>query len=358
MPAPVRDIIASPTTAQVQVKLEPTYNAFNSLVMLSGLGDWVVKTDDAMSKKERARHELVIIGFYFAAMPDRSWPSFPDYLDHLDSMSPVALRDKLLDAYETMPCMGDVEGLKLGAAEALESVGNYLEFLGQRFTPEHVDEKLESEAYSYVIDPPAMKGLIIDHLRDMWETHLKVEWERVKPMLLDAVAAFEQVDYGNMERLEIVQFITGQELTHEYWISMIEEAEQLVFVPSAHVGPYLGKFSSGDVHGIIFGARLPEGTQYYAPDLSRTEILVLLNALADDTRLRILKLVAEEGELRSQEIMRELELSQSATSRHLKQLSATGFLTERRCEGAKCYNLNDERVDDTIHALSGFLASG
>jgi DNA-binding transcriptional ArsR family regulator len=127
-------------------------------------------------------------------------------------------------------------------------------------------------------------------------------------------------------------------------------------VPSGHVGPYLGKFMVGDAFAIVFGARLPEGIQYDAPDLSRAEILVRLSALADDTRLRILKFLAEDGEQRSQDIMRHLDLSQSAASRHLKQLSATGHLTERRCEGAKCYSLNSERIEDTLNATKVFLA--
>jgi DNA-binding MarR family transcriptional regulator len=69
-----------------------------------------------------------------------------------------------------------------------------------------------------------------------------------------------------------------------------------------------------------------------------------------------LKLVAEAGELRSQDIINRLELSQSAASRHLQQLSATGYLTERRCEGAKCYRLNSERIENTLRAVSAFLA--
>jgi ArsR family transcriptional regulator len=107
--------------------------------------------------------------------------------------------------------------------------------------------------------------------------------------------------------------------------------------------------------GLVFGARLPEGALIDAPDLSRAEMLVRLNALADDTRLRILKLVADQGEQRSQDIMNRLELSQSASSRHLKQLSATGYLNERRCEGAKCYSLNPERLEDTLCAIRNFL---
>ena len=105
---------------------------------------------------------------------------------------------------------------------------------------------------------------------------------------------------------------------------------------------------------VLFGARVPEGAVVHAPDLTRAEILVRLNALADDTRLRMLKLIAEEGELHSQDIMTHLALSQSATSRHLKQLSATGYLNERRCEGAKCYELNPRRIEDTLQALSAF----
>jgi DNA-binding IclR family transcriptional regulator len=69
-----------------------------------------------------------------------------------------------------------------------------------------------------------------------------------------------------------------------------------------------------------------------------------------------LKLVAEEGEQRSQDIMIRLELSQSAASRHLQQLTATGYLTERRCDGAKCYRLNPERIESTLRAISAFLA--
>jgi DNA-binding transcriptional ArsR family regulator len=132
--------------------------------------------------------------------------------------------------------------------------------------------------------------------------------------------------------------------------------KQVIFVPSAHIGPYLGKhWAGGDTLWVFFGARLPEGVPFHAPDLSRAEIVVRLSALADDNRLRILKLISEKGELSSQEIMASLGFSQSAASRHLKQLSATGYLSERRCNGAKCYQLNPERIENTLRAVSSFL---
>jgi DNA-binding transcriptional ArsR family regulator len=236
-------------------------------------------------------------------------------------------------------------------------VETFLIYLKQRFEFDHIDEAIESEAYTYLVNPPALQTILVSHLQHMWDNYLAAEWIRVEPMLRDAVAAFRQIDFSQMERLEAVEFITGQKPSHKSWERRLLESEQLVFVPSAHVGPYLGMFPRGDAIRIVFGARLPEGADLHAPDLSRAEILVRLSALADDTRLSILKLVADEGELRSQDIINRLDLSQSAASRHLTQLSATGYLIERRCNGAKCYHLNTERVENTLRAVSTFLIS-
>lgn len=362
MPAPVRDLIVSPTTTPVRIELEPALNAIHSLVLvaktddLSGLGEWVTRTSAAMTNEEVLRHRLVMIGFFFAVVPRQRWPSFPAYLDHLATMPPLALRDKLLTAYETMPCIDDeTVATPVDLDEVLASAGSYLDFLDQRFSPEYIDRELETKAYSYVVDPVAMQTLIVSHLRHMWTNYLADEWENIYSMLSDAVTAFQQVDFVDMDRLAIAEFITDQDLSTDHWRSHLDGNEKLIFIPSAHAGPYLGKYLLGDSLAIVFGARLPEGTHFVAPDLSRAEVLVRLSALADDTRLRILRLVAEDGEQRSQDIMQQLSLSQSAASRHLKQLSATGYLIERRCEGAKCYSLNPDRIESTLNAVSTYL---
>jgi ArsR family transcriptional regulator len=237
----------------------------------------------------------------------------------------------------------------------LASPEAYVRFLIERFGTEIVDPDLERQAYRYVLDPPAMQALIVAHLREMWDTYLAPEWARVRPMLQDAVRAFQQLDLAGVSDLEAARLITGQELVAEKWERAIRRAKQIIFVPSAHIGPYLGKFCGVDALRIPFGARLPEGVPFSAPDLSRAEILVRLNALADGNRLRILKLISERGEQSSLDVIADLQLSQSTVSRHLKQLTATGYLSERRCNGAKCYTLNEERVQATVQALSAYL---
>jgi ArsR family transcriptional regulator len=115
------------------------------------------------------------------------------------------------------------------------------------------------------------------------------------------------------------------------------------------VGPREG------VQRVVFGARVPEGIAARSPALSRSELLTRLTTLADDTRLRILELLAEEGEQNATAIGEKLGLSQSSASRHLRQLCATNYLTERRFQGAKHYRLNQDRIDVTFYALKDIL---
>jgi DNA-binding transcriptional ArsR family regulator len=176
----------------------------------------------------------------------------------------------------------------------------------------------------------------------------------VAPMVQESVSAFQQFDLSGLSALEAARTVTGQDLS-EKWEQAVAEARRVVFVPSAHIGPYVGKFKGERTLWMLFGARLPAGAQGGSSALSRSDLLVRLGALTDDTRLLILGLLSQHEELCAQDIIARLDLSQSAASRHLRQLSATGYLTERRRDGAKCYSLNRDRVDDTFRALGHFL---
>jgi DNA-binding transcriptional ArsR family regulator len=239
---------------------------------------------------------------------------------------------------------------------ALESADQYLTYLRQRFSEENVDETTERAAFELVNNPVEMQRVVVEHLRFMWQKYLSSEWQRARPMLQQAVRALAQTNLKGLSFAEAARLATGQDLNDEKWEKSFAEARRLVLVPHPHTGPYTMKLlGKSDTLFLFIGAHLPAGSTLYAPDLTRSEILVRLSALTDDTRLQILRKIAENGELRSQEIIDELEMSQSAASRHLTQLTAAGFLKERRCDGAKCYALNTERVSDTLQAVAGFL---
>jgi len=364
---PVEESVVLPGAEPLSVALEPVHNALNSLLLVtkatnvSGLGEWVTDTAVALTPVARRRHALVMLGLFPAVVPDRGWSSFPAYLDNLAIRAPEALRDRMLAHYARRPVLAESSGGEEDVGPGpqdleavLQSEEAYLSFLRARYPAQVLNEEIEAQAYSYVIDPPAMQELIVSHLDRMWKEYLAPEWQRVEPMLQDAVSAYQQVDLTGVGRMEAARLVTGREPGEE-WEQILEQPQQVVFAPSAHMGPYLGKLGAGGTLWVFFGARLPEGVSIQAPDLSRAEILVRLNALADDTRLRILRLIAEEGEQRSSDIMGRLDLSQSAASRHLMQLSAAGYLCERRCEGAKCYALNTRRIEQTLRAISVYL---
>jgi DNA-binding transcriptional ArsR family regulator len=271
-------------------------------------------------------------------------------------MDPGDLRNRMLDAYFEMPYLGDGIDRFQSTEKALRSADDYVDFLIGRFGEEYVDPELEKKAYTYIVDPAAMQELIVSHLRMMWERFLAAEWRRVQPVLADAVKAFAATELDGMTFTEAFHFVTDQQLSDVKWPIREEDYSRFVFVPSAHAGPYLGRFQRDQELHVFFGARLPEGSTIQAPDLSRSELVVRLNALADDTRLRILRYVADNGEQRSQRIMSELDLSQSTASRQLRHLCAAGFLRSRHCDGSKCYSLVEDRLRDTFHAVLAFLA--
>ena len=346
------------------VRLEPALNAVGSMLLVSkaeaepGIHEWVTKTRMQMSNEERARHLLVTIGFHYSILPQEPSASFEVYLETLEKTPPSELRERLLTAYSGI-CMTE-EGKKkfdqpVDWDEVLSSAKNYVEFLRSRFGDELTDVEMESKAYEYVIDPAALKQLITGHMRWFWKNHLQPEWNRVRPMLEESARAFNQIDYSDMTRVQIVEFVTGKEINELKWGDQLEKAKELVFIPNAHFGPYMRTNMIGDVFYIYFGAHLPEGSEVRIPELDRAEIVSRISALADDTRLKILQMIAENGEMRSQEIMEATNLSQPSVSRYLSQLTAAGYLQERRESGAKVYILNRERIEKTLKAVSAFL---
>jgi ArsR family transcriptional regulator len=179
-------------------------------------------------------------------------------------------------------------------------------------------------------------------------------------MLEESAKAFNQIDFREMTPLQRIEFVTGKDISAETkwetkWGDDLKTATNLIFVPNAHIGPYLRVDKIEDTFYVYFGAHLPEGSDVRVPELDRAEIVSRISALADDTRLQILRMIAENGEMRTQEIMEAINLSQPSVSRYLSQLTAAGYLQERRANGAKAYILNKDRIEKTMKAVSAFL---
>jgi DNA-binding transcriptional ArsR family regulator len=78
--------------------------------------------------------------------------------------------------------------------------------------------------------------------------------------------------------------------------------------------------------------------------------------LGDPTRVRILQLLAQEGELAVGELVTRLGQSQSKVSNHLACLRWCGFVTTRREHPSVYYRVADDRVIELLSLGRGLLA--
>jgi len=358
------DLVAPQTTVSVSFSVEPAYNVLCTLYLLnteqSGLGQWITQTVGELSAEtlETNRH---VCPAATSHLRGHTWASFPAWLDDLEARDPVAMRDleltELRDAVSEF--LGEEDSPKVPSAdELLSNAEVYLSLMarvserkGEAFDRDHhaVDHDLLN-------DPPARQKLITGHLRRMWADHVSDEWDRNLEALKDSVAAFQSLEYPEMSALETVCRVTQRDQSPPAWERCLAGVERIVFVPSTHIGPYLVLMDCQEsVARIVMRARIPKGATVTSHVLDRSELLMRMQALSDDTRLRILELLARKDELTAQDVMSELGLSQSSASRHLSQLGATGYLSTRRHDGANRYSLHQNSIDEVFGGIRDFF---
>jgi DNA-binding transcriptional ArsR family regulator len=89
---------------------------------------------------------------------------------------------------------------------------------------------------------------------------------------------------------------------------------------------------------------------------SRAELLAkYFRGLGDPTRLCILCLLSEAGELSAGELVSRLEMPQATVSTHLGCLRWCGFVTTRRVERSVIYSLADARVSELMTVAESLL---
>ncbi len=371
MPVPMERVSPAKQAFQARVALEPGISAFESLSLIvhaenvSGLHEWVYRTASSMPGELKRNHHIVFEGLFYAVEPVQSAQSFPELIHQLSVADPLTLRARLMDAYARVnrPKKARIapdespDEFANGYDSVLSSFEAYFEFLASHFSRDCINPVVENAAYNLIMDPPAMQKFVVSHMWKIWEDVMEKEWRRVEPLLQQTVQAFQQVSLRDLTIREAVKAVleVDDESMYEKIKRKLEHVQQLIFVPSAHVGPYHYQLGQASKKWMFFTVRSPRGMTLETPELNQSEILVRLNALTDETRLKILQLIANEGPLTSSQVIDQLGLSQSAASRHLMQLSAAGYLTENRVQGAKQYAVNPKRINETLQGVAAYL---
>ncbi len=357
----------------VRVALEPACNVLNSFSLLNevgkltGLNNKVVQMAAALSPEQRHTNWLVFEGLRDALLLEQEqYPDFPAYLKNLRTQAPGKIRDRVLERLQGRYARrASSFGAEHGAvapdtARLLSDEQAYLTCVEYTQANTPFDAALQREVHSLLNDAPALHALLVSHLEALWQMPFEAEWKRVQSSLRWQVSMFthsldeeEETSVG-----EIFYSLTGRELPSDV-TSQLVEAKEIILVPSWHMGRNVLLWES-DARVRLFFSEPPnyDVALLRSTPIGRPELRARLSALADETRLHILELLARQDELPAQDIIAELGLSQSNVSRHLKQLVSAGFLYERRGEGAnKTYRLSSFYFDRTARALQQ-IASG
>ena len=341
--------------------LEPAHNALCSFCLLNenreGMHEWVTQTMGKLSEQQRVdNREACEAGAY---LDNRSWPSFPAWLDDLERREPSSLIQSHLRKiiFKSRIYLGSAPDLR-EAELLLRDRTAYISFcrdICSKADCEFNEDECIRE-HEKLQDPAPQQKRIVSHFREMWESFLEKEWQRVEPLLTDSAAAFESLKLGGQPLKEVLPRIIDRETVPDPWTPLLSGIREVVFIPSAHIGPYLLLIDGDERTARIVGrARIPAGATVRSAELSRSELLMRLGALGDESRLRILELAAQAGEVTTQDVMEKMNMSQSSASRHLSHLAATGYLTVRIGESIKRFGLQPGRLDDTFRALKGIL---
>jgi DNA-binding transcriptional ArsR family regulator len=215
-------------------------------------------------------------------------------------------------------------------------------------------------------DPARLLTEFQQLLHAYWEHAFRTEWSRVEDSLADAVSAagrdiaargLHAALAGVSAELRTASANGAATLTlarsHDHEIRL-EPGRHLVLVPSIYVWPHVR---------VNCDPPWPPGLVYPAPavreegrvSIPPSELLRVLRAVADDTRLRMLKVVAERPRS-TQELAPLLHISEATCSKHLRVLAEAGVLASTRDGYYVLYSLDHARLLSLTPSISAFLA--
>ena len=187
-------------------------------------------------------------------------------------------------------------------------------------------------------DPERFVERFASLLEGYWEAAFEAEWQRIEPKLAESVElAGRQIAGDGMYpfllslapqlRVDPGGGSFGLDVPHDHRVAL-GPTNPLLLLPSVYVWPHVR---------VNCDKPWPLAVIYRAPHLARSlrrratppQLVQLLKALADPTRLRILELIAKQPRS-TQELAPLVGLTEAGASKQLRLLASAGLLSTKR----------------------------
>jgi DNA-binding transcriptional ArsR family regulator len=211
-------------------------------------------------------------------------------------------------------------------------------------------------------DPVELADRFADMVGAYWDEGFAEEWGRIEPQLAGVVteagtriAADGLYDFlrglSLQLRVDATREEFGIDVPHDHRVDVTDE-RPLLLIPSAYVWPHVHvNCDEPWPLSVIYTAPFIDSR----PRLPSGELIGVLKALSDQTRLRALKLIAERPRS-TQELAPLVGISEAGLSKHLRQLADAGLVSSRRDGYYVLYSLVPERIDPLTDGLRRFLS--
>lgn len=341
-----------PITALIEFQMSPVHELMISLqnfAMPHKHKDWVEQTYAVLGEEFQQAikaNEKYWLGFGCMELgvdyPDQE--DVPGFLEYVRTMPPANFLFYFL--CRLFP-VEQIEATQLDPQGLIEMVLNFPDLSRHIYLP--------TDPY-WTYDVPQLQHQIADMWQWYWDGFLQHQIERLRPLWQNAINE-KQATLARAGGMALVEQLTGKTqlpppLPHDYPL------EQIILMPMALLPRPAYLYHGYGKIVILFDA---QQNPNYEAELERLahKTLETIQALGDENRLRILRLIAPPGSrYNGKKIAEKLGMTPSTVSRHMSQLKAGNLISEESIDNRNIiYTLKKETIsklsDDLINYIFG-----